>query len=282
MLVELDVARPGNARRASASRIGRARDDLAVPRIARRRARATRSSAEVPLRALDEPDVTDVRRVEHPAEDERSSGTPASLRRPRPRRPSARPPDAAPPPAPPLPGAAPDDAVAAVGAEDAERRPLRLRPVDEVLGHLGLRSAASSGNGGQSEKSARRNASTPSPVAQESGKTASTPVASSNAGGSVSRSILFSTTHLGQLVEPGAVAPPARRDRPRSASSRSPAAASTTCTSSRARSRWARNSWPSPTPSPAPSISPGTSATTSWRPSGASTVPSTGSSVVNG
>ena len=50
----------------------------------------------------------------------------------------------------------------------------------------------------------------------------------------------------------------------------------------RARSRCARNSCPSPTPSDAPSISPGTSATTSCRPSGDSTVPSTGCSVVNG
>src|SRR5258705_392860 len=50
----------------------------------------------------------------------------------------------------------------------------------------------------------------------------------------------------------------------------------------RARSRRARNSWPSPTPSLAPSIRPGTSATTSWRPSGEATVPRTGCSVVNG
>ena len=53
----------------------------------------------------------------------------------------------------------------------------------------------------------------------------------------------------------------------RQRSSASSSAESITCTSSRARSRCARNSWPSPTPSLAPSISPGTSATTSCRPS---------------
>ena len=60
---------------------------------------------------------------------------------------------------------------------------------------------SSSGNGGTSEKSARRNASTPSPVAQESGNTASTP-GGSNAGGSVSRSILFSTSTSGSSSSP--------------------------------------------------------------------------------
>ena len=84
-------------------------------------------------------------------------------------------------------------------------------------------------------------------------------------------------------------APRARRRRARargrsrgSGRPRRPPSASITCTSSRARSRWARKSWPSPTPSLAPSISPGTSATVSCAPSGDSTVPSTGCSVVNG
>ena len=47
------------------------------------------------------------------------------------------------------------------------------------------------------------------------------------------------------------------------------------------RSTWARNSWPSPAPCAAPSIRPGMSARTSWR-SSDSSVPSTGSTVVNG
>ena len=58
-------------------------------------------------------------------------------------------------------------------------------------------------------------------------------------------------------------------------------ARSSTWTSSRVRSTWARNSWPSPAPALAPSIRPGMSAITSWR-SPPSSVPSTGSSVVNG
>ena len=71
-----------------------------------------------------------------------------------------------------------------------------------------------------------------------------------------------------------------RRSRGRLAATSS--VTSITWTSRRARSRCARNSCPRPTPSLAPSISPGTSATVSWRPSGESTVPSTGASVVNG
>ena len=62
-------------------------------------------------------------------------------------------------------------------------------------------SAGSSGSGGTSEKSARRNASTPSPVAQLSGNTASTP-GGSNAGGSGSRSILFRTRTSGSSSRP--------------------------------------------------------------------------------
>ena len=59
---------------------------------------------------------------------------------------------------------------------------------------------------GTSEKSERRNASTPSPVAQESGNTASTP------GWLESRGLreqvdLVQHEHLGQFVEPGPVAP---------------------------------------------------------------------------
>ena len=69
--------------------------------------------------------------------------------------------------------------------------------------------------------------------------------------------------------------------KPSRAASRS-SSTETTCSSSRARSRCARNSWPSPIPSDAPSSRPGTSTTVSWRPSTDSTVPSTGSIVVNG
>ena len=56
---------------------------------------------------------------------------------------------------------------------------------------------------------------------------------------------------------------------------------STRWTSTRQRSTWARNSCPSPAPFAAPSIRPGMSARTSWR-SSESSVPSTGSTVVNG
>ena len=88
-----------------------------------------------------------------------------------------------------------------------------------------------------------------------------------------------------------AAAPPAARSCARSSASivawlatgsePSSGARSRTCTSSRVRSTWARKSWPRPAPSLAPSMSPGMSATMSWR-SGPSSVPSTGSSVVNG
>ena len=68
MLVELDVlAGEGSARQGEP--VGRARHDLAVPRIGNdEHERAL--GAEVSLRALEEPHMTDVRRVEHPAEDQ--------------------------------------------------------------------------------------------------------------------------------------------------------------------------------------------------------------------
>ena len=104
----------------------------------------------------------------------------------------------------------------------------------------------------------------------------------SNAGGSARRSILFRTTPAVASRGPA----PYARARGRSCAKRSAASSSDesiTCNSRFARSRCARNSWPSPTPSLAPSISPGTSATVSCRDaSGASTVPSMGASVVNG
>ena len=69
MLVELDVvAGEGGARQGEP--VGRARHDLAVAGIGDdEHERAL--GAEVALRALDEPHMTDVRRVEHPAEDQR-------------------------------------------------------------------------------------------------------------------------------------------------------------------------------------------------------------------
>src|SRR5512133_1826765 len=102
-----------------------------------------------------------------------------------------------------------------------------------------------------------------------------------SSGGSGSKSILFSTTICGSSSRPAPYASSSCSiEDQRSAGS--PSAASITWTSMRARSRCARNSWPSPAPSLAPSISPGTSATVSCRPSGESTVPSTGAIVVNG
>ena len=92
---------------------------------------------------------------------------------------------------------------------------------------------------------------------------------------------MFRTTICGRSSRPAPYAA-SSASIVRQRSSASSSAESITCTSTRARSRCARNSWPSPTPSLAPSISPGTSATTSCRPSDDSTVPSTGESVVNG
>src|SRR6266566_1751336 len=122
----------------------------------------------------------------------------------------------------------------------------------------------------------------PNPVAAE---TATRPTIRSSStckvGEERRRSILFRTTICGRPSSPAPYAA-SSRSISRNCSAGSPAAASITCTSSRARSRCARNAWPSPTPSLAPSIRPGTSATTSCRPSDASTVPRTGESVVNG
>ena len=109
----------------------------------------------------------------------------------------------------------PGDPVAAVGAENAKRRAAWAS-----AGRRGTRScsgsAGASGSGGTSEKSARRNASTPSPVAQLSRNTASTP-GGSNAGGFGQQVDLVQNHDLGQLIEAGAVATKARREWSRSA-----------------------------------------------------------------
>ena len=157
---------------------------------------------------------------------------------------------------------------------------LRLRAVDEEVGELV--SPRSSGSGsGTSVKSRRRNSSIPSPVAHESAKDRDQSARSSIEKAGLGREVdLVQHDDLRQLVDAGAVRAELGVDRPPLLVDRLDA--SITWTSVRARSRCARNSWPRPMPSLAPSISPGTSATTSCRPSGASTVPSTGCSVVNG
>ena len=61
-----------------------------------------------------------------------------------------------------------DDAEAAVGAEQPPRPRLRLRPVDEEVGELVVGALRSARPRGTSANSARRNSSSPSPVAHES------------------------------------------------------------------------------------------------------------------
>ena len=84
---------------------------------------------------------------------------------------------------------------------------------------------------------------------------------------------------LRPLVEPGAVGGELRVDRAPALSASSSAAS--TRAGAGARAQMARNSWPSPRP-PRAFDQPGMSATTSGRPSCASTVPRSGAKVVNG
>ena len=173
-------------------------------------------------------------------------------------------------------------AEAAVGAQDAEAAALvGLGPVDEEvrqpalveLRRLGRRAELEQRRGGTRRRPRRSR-----PRGRRRARTRGS--SGSKTGGSGSRSSLFSTTTCGRSARPAPYSSSSWLIAAK-ASAGSPAAASIRCTSSRARSRCARNSWPSPTPSLAPSIRPGTSATTSWR-SSESTVPSTGCSVVNG
>ena len=159
-----------------------------------------------------------------------------------------------------------DDPEAAVGAVDPVGAPRRrLRPVLEEVRQLGASSSVGSGAAGQSaEQRALELVDARAGRARDAEDARRCARPRREAGGSGSRSILFRTTP--------AAARRARRRRARargrscgSAPRRRSSEASITCRSSRARSRWARNSWPSPMPSLAPSIRPGTSATVSWR-----------------
>ena len=176
-----------------------------------------------------------------------------------------------------------DDAVAAIGAQDPEPRAApRLRPVLEELGKRLLHRPAPRSPAGRARRARasarrcpRRSRTTwrrPARCARRARRSS----ARARAGRSCSE-------RRAEAVRRG----PRRTRRARGRSSRnrpsrSSSDASSTCTSSRARSRCARNSWPRPAPSAAPSMSPGTSATVSCRSSGPSTVPRTGSMVVNG
>ena len=161
---------------------------------------------------------------------------------------------------------------AAAGGRRGSRRAPRAAPPAAA--------AAPPGTARTARPSARRS---PRPVAVEVRSTRRIrSSATVNGGGSGVRSSLFSTTIWRRCSRPAPYSS-SSRSTSRKRSSASPSDASITCTSRRARSRCARNSWPRPTPSLAPSISPGTSATVSCRSRPrASTVPSTGWSVVNG
>ena len=97
------------------------------------------------------------------------------------------------------------DAIAAVGAEDAERRALRLRPVDEVLGHLGLgRLLLRQRRHEREERAAERLDALPGRAGEREHR--------QHAGWLEPRGLreqvdLVQHEHLGQLVEPGPVAP---------------------------------------------------------------------------
>ena len=177
-----------------------------------------------------------------------------------------------------------DDPEAAVGAVDpvgAARR--RLRPVLEELGQLrrlledGLRRRRTEPEERALElpRSRRRSRTRPGRRRRSARPRPGTPAARA-AGRSCSARSPAAARRGPRRRAASSVSIVRKR------SSTSSSEASITCRSSRARSRWARNSWPRPMPSLAPSIRPGTSATVSWAPSGDSTVPSTGASVVNG
>ncbi len=176
----------------------------------------------------------------------------------------------------------PDDAIAAVGAEDPEPRAAAgARSVLEELGQVRPRPAWAARRdrartATASARRCRRRWRTTSRRRPRSARPRARTRAAPRGGRSCSapRAAAARRARLRR--------PRARGRSVRNRSSSSPADASSTCTSRRARSRCARNSCPSPAPSAAPSIRPGTSATVSCRASGPSTVPRTGSRVVNG
>ena len=174
-----------------------------------------------------------------------------------------------------------DHAEAALGAQQLPRR-APSAPADRRGNRRGRRRRARPARARERARTARGGApAIPSPVAHESAKTAITRGSSIVNVGLGLEVDLVQDDDLRPRVEAGAVRAELRVDRPpllvggtRRRRSRGRACA---------RARDARGTrGPSPTPSLAPSISPGTSATTSCRPSGDSTVPSTGCTVVNG
>ena len=206
----------------------------------------------------------------------------SSPRRPRPRRRCARPAARSARSSSSSLGGVPTTRKPAVGAERAASRAPSARAGRRGTPAARPRRRARPRARGRARRAAAGSRRGPAPVAHESANTAMTRSSSTSNTGVLGHEVdLVQHDDLRPLVEAGAVRGELGVDRlataPRPASTRRSRGSSM-----RARSRCARNSWPRPTPSLAPSISPGTSATTIWRPSGASTVPSTGCSVVNG
>ena len=154
-------------------------------------------------------------------------------------------------------GGVPTHAEAALGAQQAPRPRLRLRAVDEEVRQLVVRLGARPRARARARTAGARKSSMPvAGRARERGRPrprARPRRRTSRLGHEVD---LVQHDDLRPLVEAGAVGGELARRSSRHCSSTG-FDASITCTSMRARSRCARNSWPSPTPSLAPSISPG-------------------------